>query len=207
MEMSLALIAETWLILRKWGALGLVAVALIDSSVIPLPGSLDVFTILLAIRHRELWLYYALVATAGSVMGGYLTYRLGKKGGEVSLERRLARKQKRTQALFEKWGSAAVFVPAVLPPPVPMVPFILVAGAMDYPAKKFLGALAAGRAVRFIGLAYLASAFGGTVLRALMSHYAAALWLLLAAGLFAASILILLHFYRKYYRKRAAPSA
>src|SRR6476661_8433572 len=79
---------------RRWifhlGGLGFIPLGLIDSSVIPLPGSMDVLTIVLAARKPDLWLYYAVMATIGSVIGGYVTYRLARKGGKETLERKFS---------------------------------------------------------------------------------------------------------------------
>ena len=36
----------------------------------------------------QLWLYYAFMATVGSVAGGFGTYRLARKGGKETLARR-----------------------------------------------------------------------------------------------------------------------
>jgi hypothetical protein len=43
----------------------------------------DVLTIVLSARNPQLWSYYALMATLGSVIGGFVTYRLARKGGEL----------------------------------------------------------------------------------------------------------------------------
>src|SRR5271155_1818087 len=71
---------------RHWiyhlGGVGFIPLGLLDASIIPLPGSMDVLTIVLATRDTELWFYYALMATAGSVIGGVVTYRLCRKSGE-----------------------------------------------------------------------------------------------------------------------------
>ncbi len=160
---------------RRWlihlGALGFIPLGLVDSSIIPLPGSMDVLTILLAARDPELWPYYAVMATVGSVLGGYVTYRLARKGGEKSLEKRLSAKtMKRVVKLFERWGFAAVAIPALLPPPVPLVPFLLAAGAMQYSVKKFLVAMTVGRIVRYMLLGYLAARYGRKLLPLLLKH-------------------------------------
>src|SRR6202158_2840255 len=77
---------------RRWifhlGGLGFIPLGLLDSSVIPLPGSMDVLTIVLSAGNQGLWLYYALMATVGSVIGGFVTYRLARKGGKETLERK-----------------------------------------------------------------------------------------------------------------------
>src|SRR5436190_20624152 len=71
------------------GGLGFIPLGLIDISVIPLPGSMDVLTIFLSARNEHLWLYYAFMATVGSVAGGFVTYRLARKGVKETLARRL----------------------------------------------------------------------------------------------------------------------
>jgi membrane protein YqaA with SNARE-associated domain len=160
---------------RRWlihlGALGFLPLGLIDSSIIPLPGSMDVLTIILAARSPELWFYYAVMATIGSVLGGFVTYRLARKGGEKSMEKRLSAKSiKKVVKLFERWGFAAIAIPALLPPPMPLVPFLLAAGAMQYSVKKFLLAMALGRIARYTILAYLAARYGRKMLPFLLQH-------------------------------------
>src|SRR5580693_6210704 len=161
--------------MRRWlvhlGALGFLPLGLIDSSIIPLPGSMDVLTILLAARDAELWPYYAVMATIGSVLGGYVTYRLARKGGEKALEKRLSPKTvKKVTKIFEERGFAAIAIPALLPPPMPLVPFLLAAGAMQYSVKKFLLAMTTGRIVRYMILAYLAARYGRKMLPLLAAH-------------------------------------
>ncbi|HEY2548680.1 MAG TPA: VTT domain-containing protein [Candidatus Acidoferrum sp.] len=160
---------------RRWifslGGLGFIPLGLLDSSVIPLPGSMDVLTIVLAARDKELWIYYAVMATLGSVIGAFVTYRLARKGGKEALERRFsARALKRVYAIFERWGFAAIAVPALLPPPMPMVPFVLAAGSMQYSVKKFLIAMTLGRIVRYMILAYLAGRYGRKMLPFIAEH-------------------------------------
>jgi membrane protein YqaA with SNARE-associated domain len=160
---------------RRWifhlGALGFIPLGLLDSSVIPVPGSMDVLTIVLAARDAKLWPYYAVMATIGSVLGGFLTYRLGRKGGEKALEKRLSPKTvKRVTKIFEQRGFAAIAIPALLPPPMPLVPFVLAAGAMQYSVKKFLLAMTTGRIARYMILAYLAARYGRKMLPMLAAH-------------------------------------
>jgi membrane protein DedA with SNARE-associated domain len=133
---------------------------------------MDALTIVLAARDKEPWPYYAVMATIGSVLGGYLTYRLARKGEEKALAKRLPRRaMERAYRFFEKWGFGSILVPAMLPPPMPMVPFIVAAGALNYPRKRFLAALTLGRAVRFTVFAYLASIYGRHILRFFKKHY------------------------------------
>ena len=79
--------ASVWSWLRNLGGVGLVLLGLADNSVVPLPGSMDVLTIILAARHRELWWYYAGMATVGAVAGGYITYGLASNDGDSGRSR------------------------------------------------------------------------------------------------------------------------
>jgi membrane protein YqaA with SNARE-associated domain len=160
------LAVTAWQQLRRMGGPGLVLLGIADNSVIPLTGSMDVLTIWLAARHHEPWPYYALMATLGAVIGGYITYALARKGGKEAMERKLSKKRAaRFSKAFARWGFAAVAIPAVLPPPFPFVPFLLAAGAMQYSRRKFLAALTLGRAVRYTIGAWLGFHYGRHILR------------------------------------------
>jgi membrane protein YqaA with SNARE-associated domain len=160
------LAVSNWVRLRRLGGWGLVLLGVADNSVVPLTGSMDVLTIWLAARHREPWIYYALMATIGAVLGGYITYSLARKGGKHAMERRLSkRRAAKVYKRFERWGFGAIAIPAVLPPPFPFVPFLLAAGAMQYSRLKFLGALTLGRGVRYSVAAYLGALYGRHILR------------------------------------------
>lgn len=166
MPAGVLLASKLWTWLRHLGGPGLLLLGLADNSLIPLPGSMDVLTIWFAVHHHGDWLYYAAMATAGSVVGGYVTYRLARKGGQEALERRLG--GRRTVSFckkFKSWGFWAIVVPALLPPPFPFVPFLLAAGALQYSRKKFLVALALGRSLRYGILAYLGVLYGRHFLR------------------------------------------
>jgi len=160
---------------RRWifhlGGLGFIPLGLLDSSVIPLPGSMDVLTIVLSASNQGFWLYYAFMATVGSVIGGFVTYRLARKGGKETLERKFrARTLEKVYRIFGRWGFGAIAIAALLPPPAPMVPFLFAAGAMQYSVKKFLMALTLGRIVRYSLLAFLGARYGRQVLTVISQH-------------------------------------
>lgn len=183
-----------WLV--HLGGPGLILMGLADNSIIPLPGSMDILTIWLAAGLLEPWFYYAVMATAGAVLGGYLTYRMALKGGKETLEKKFSKaKADRVYAKFERWGFWAIAIPAVLPPPFPIVPSLLAAGAMQYPQKKFLAALTLGRGVRFALFAFLGAHYGRHIVRFFSEYYkpALAVVIALAAG---ASIVVLVKYVR-----------
>ena len=176
------------------GGLGFIPLGLLDNSVIPLPGSMDVLTIVLSARKQELWLYYAFMATIGSVIGGYITYRLARKGGKETLERKFpARTLEKVYRIFGRWGFGAIAIAALLPPPVPMVPFLFAAGAMQSSVGKFLVALTVGRVVRYSLLAFLAAHYGRQVLTVMsqLGHPVLIAVIALIAAAIAALLIIL----------------
>src|ERR1700730_797932 len=188
---------------RRLGGPGLIVLGVIDNSAIPIPGSQDAMTIILAASQKTWWLYYALMATAGAVLGGYITYRLAFKEGKAILERRVSRrKAKKVYAAFEKWGFGAVMIPAMLPPPLPMFPFLLAAGAMQYSRGKFLAALAIGRGIRYTLLAFLAATYGRQILRWMVEYRQPVLLFGIAAAV-AATLYALVRYKRS---KRPSPS-
>jgi membrane protein YqaA with SNARE-associated domain len=138
------------------GGLGVFLVAIVDNSFIPLPGSLDVITIWFAAKHPHTWFFSGAMAVAGSVLGGYITYALSRAGGKEAMEKRVSKKAAdKVIGRFERWGFGTVAVSAVLPPPFPMVPVMVAAGALQYPRHKFISAFALGRGVRFFLVAGL----------------------------------------------------
>ena len=170
--------------LRHLRGIGLLVLGLADNSIIPLPGSMDVLTIWLAAGQPKFFLYYAAMATVGAVIGGYMTYNLGRKGGKEAFEKRV---QKRTATKvyeqFEHWGFWAIAVPAMIPPPFPIVPFLLAAGAMQYSHKKFLGALTVGRGIRFLVVAGLGALYGNHIVSFFSKYYLPALLILVGLAL------------------------
>ena len=186
---------------QRWifhlGGLGFIPLGLLDSSAIPLPGSMDILTIVLSTRKKELWLYYAFMATIGSVIGGYATYRLARKGGKETLERKFpSRTLEKVYRIFGRWGFAAIAIAALLPPPAPMVPFLCAAGAMRYSMGRFLAALTLGRIVRYSLLAFLAAHYGRHMLTTVMSRLGHPV-LIAVIGLIAAAIAAFVFLLRK----------
>ena len=201
-QLHFLIAVSVWSRLRHLGGVGLILLALADNSVIPLPGSMDVLTILLAARHPELWWYYAFMATVGAIIGGYITYGLARKGGKEAFERKVSKKTAgKVFKRVERWGFFAVAVPALLPPPFPIVPFLLAAGALQYSRRKFVAALALGRGVRFTILAGLGAIYGRHIVRFFSRYYMPALITLIALGVIAGAF-SLIQYYR--YKSRTA---
>ena len=147
--------------MRHLGGLGLFLLAIVDSSPIPTFGGLDILTAILAARQREPWYYYAAVATAGSVIGAYLTFRMARKAGLDYLNRKFGkRKVARLLKYFQRWGTGALVVSTLIPLPFPTSAFFAAAGVLDYPLRTFMVVVALSRAVRYGAIAAIASHYG-----------------------------------------------
>ena len=158
--------ASIWTTLRRWGGLGLLVIGLVDSSLIPTLGSLDIFNAVLAARHRDLWWYYAAMSTAGSVIGAYIMYRMAAKAGTGWLQKKLGeRRFARIERVLARWGVAAVVVSVVAPPPFPSSAFFVAAGALEFPVRKFMLAVIAGRAFRYGMVAWITSHYSRGIIR------------------------------------------
>ncbi len=144
--------------LRHLGGVGVFILAALDSSVLPTLGAVDALTIFLAARHPELWPYYAMCSTTGSVCGASVAYRLSGLG---VLHRRIKGAVfDRVTAFLKRFGNLALSLAALLPPPFPTSAFVIGAGAMRYRFIAFVLSFGIGRTCRFALLAYLASVFG-----------------------------------------------
>lgn len=140
------------------GWVGLFILAALDSSVLPTLGGVDALTIILAAHHPELWAYYAMCTTAGSVCGASLAYRLSRLG---ILHRRIKGAVfDRVTKFLHRFGSLSLALAALLPPPFPTSAFVIGAGVTRYPFIAFVLSFGVGRVGRFVLLAYLASVFG-----------------------------------------------
>ena len=101
------------------------------------------------------------MATAGEVIGGFINYRVALRAGRAGIEKELEQKRfQQAHRFFERMGFWSVFIGAIAPPPVPTSAFIMVAGALEYPWKRFLLALSFARLIRFFVITWMASRYG-----------------------------------------------
>ena len=149
------------MVLRHLGGFGLFLLAIVDSSPIPTFGGLDILTAILAARQRQPWYYYAGFATAGSVLGAYLTFRMARKAGLNYLRRKFGKRTvSRLLMYFRRWGTSALVASTVIPFPFPTSAFFAIAGVLGYPLRTFIVVVALGRAVRYAAIAAIASHYG-----------------------------------------------
>ena len=154
--------------LRHLGAAGLFFLAVLDSSPLPTFGGPDILTAILAASHRPLWYEYAASATAGSILGAYFTFRLARTAGSAYLDSKFKKgKLAKFLKVFRQWGTGTLIASTTVPLPSPTSMFFAAAGAGDYPLGRFMAIVTVCRAVRYFGVAYIASHYGRRFLRVL----------------------------------------
>jgi membrane protein YqaA with SNARE-associated domain len=166
-------VIPVWLLHLGFG--GVFAVSFLDACPVPLPipGTTDIFVLLLAAHHALPWLV-ALSAIAGSLCGGYLTWAAGKKGGEAMMERFAPKRfRQHITRWVEKHAILSVCLAALMPPPVPLLPFLLTAGALGVTRRQLFTALGIARTIRYGAEAALGVIYGRRILRWWNHHLAA----------------------------------
>jgi membrane protein YqaA with SNARE-associated domain len=150
---------------------GLFALAALDSSMVFfLPAAVDMAVVILAARYHDMFWAFPPIATAGSVVGSYITFRIGSKIGENSLECWIPeRRLKSIQGKIKDKGAIALGLTALIPPPFPLTPFVLACGAFKVRRATFFTALAVARFLRFSVMALLALIYGRRIIALLDS--------------------------------------
>lgn len=145
-----------------FGGLGLFFVSFVDASIVPLPipGSTDLLLIFMVARRANAY-WMALMAILGSILGAYFTWDTGVRGGKATLQRHLSRRNaERVSGWVGQHGTVVVTISALLPPPIPLMPFILAAGAAGLSRGRFLTAFGLGRMVRYSLVAWAGVVYG-----------------------------------------------
>jgi membrane protein YqaA with SNARE-associated domain len=146
---------------RHLGAFGLFSLAILDSSPLPTFGGPDILLAILVSTRSDPWYEYAVVATLGSTIGAYITFRLARKAGEAYLEHKFGTKRVSGYlGLFKKWGTGTLVASTAIPFPFPTSLVFAAAGASDYRLDKYLTIVVVSRAVRYTVIALVADLFG-----------------------------------------------
>jgi membrane protein YqaA with SNARE-associated domain len=155
--------------LVKWGVWGVGAVAVLDSSSIPVP--MDAILALYVWNDKPHFWLYCLMASAGSAIGGLLPYGLGRAGGELFLLKRIDRARfDRMRHRFQRQEFLAVVIPSMMPPPAPWKMFIFASGVFEMRITLFLLAVFVGRMVRWLILSLLVLKLGPGAVNLVARH-------------------------------------
>jgi membrane protein YqaA with SNARE-associated domain len=178
---------------RHLGALGLFFLAIIDSSPVPTFGGPDILIAILVATRRNPWYEYATIATVGSIIGAYFTFRIARKAGEAYLDSKFGKsKVSRFLKVFEKGGTGTLVASTAIPFPFPTSMIFAAAGASTYPLGKFISVVSISRAFRYTLIAFLTHTYGRHLVRVFLhptqywgwfSLFTAIIVLLIAGGI------------------------
>lgn len=170
--MSLATAYVLLRFFRRLGPIGLFILGALDSSFLFLPFGNDLLLIALVSTSQggPIWILYVLMSAAGSVVGVLMIDGLMRKAGEKGLERFVAPDRiEQLKRRLDKRAGRVVFAATLIPPPFPFTPIVMTASALQSPRRQLLGAVFAGRLVRFTIEALLALYFGRRIISYLNS--------------------------------------
>ncbi|HKO96633.1 MAG TPA: VTT domain-containing protein [Pyrinomonadaceae bacterium] len=189
---SLARLSEYFIAL---GPFGLFAVALLDSTFVPLPSSVDALMILLTTANPRWMVAYAAIATAGSTIGCVILYSISLRAGSRALRKFSPAKQKRVKDWIDRYDVLSVLVASVMPPPFPFKLFVVSAGVFRFSLVRFTIAIICGRMFRFLLEGYLAIRYGAQAKEVLAEYYP---WI----GLGLAIVIVAVFFIRRFLKGR-----
>lgn len=147
------------------GGLGLLTLGAFDSSPLVVPMGNDLLVLALCARYHERMLYYVFMATAGSLIGCFVTVWISRKG-ETGLKKFVPGKYLTyIQKQVEKRAAWTLVVASLMPPPFPFTAFVAAAAAFRYSRNKLLAFVGIGRFLRFGIEGALAIHYGRWIIR------------------------------------------
>jgi membrane protein YqaA with SNARE-associated domain len=157
--------------LITFGAGGLFVLAVLDSTFVPLPSSVDALMLLLSTTNPSWMLLYAFMATTGSALGCLILYLISRRAGARALNRFSEARQARVKNWIERYDMFAVLAATLFPPPFPFKLFVVSAGVFRFSLVRFMLAIVVGRGFRFLLEGYFAVRYGAQAKEILAKYY------------------------------------
>lgn len=198
--------ANAWLLaaLKPLGIFGILIVAIIDSSTIPMP--LDAMVVEYVVRDHGRFLIYCFTAALGAAIGSLLPYYLGRAGGELFLLKRINRaRYEQLRDRFEKQEFLAIMIPAMMPPPFPVKIFELAAGVFEMKPLWFFSGILLGKFIRFMVVALIIMIYGPAIFHTMIGtlHHHQDLMLIIVGIL---AVLLVMYVLRKVFDRKRGTS-
>lgn len=180
-----------------FGPWGVFLLGILDSVGVPVPGGMDFLVVLVAWKNPQRAYFTAFLAVAGSMIGNVSLFQISRQGGRRFLRMPQPGRPQRFRAWFHRYGLVTVFIPALLPIPLPLKVFVISAGVFHTRFSEFLAVVLVARLIRYFGEAYLGVRLGRDA-QLFLTHNG---WTLTGIGLgltFALVLLIKLSDRRRY---------
>jgi membrane protein YqaA with SNARE-associated domain len=150
-----------------YGTWALFVLSFAESSFFPIPP--DVLLIALCVGEPEKSLWFALVCSVASVLGGMLGYGIGLWGGRPLLRRFFAaHRVEAVKRYYDKYDAWATGIAGLTP--IPYKLFTIAGGAFAIDFKVFVVASVASRSLRFFAEGLLIYFFGPAI-QSFMDRY------------------------------------
>ncbi len=189
-------------VLKPLGIWGLGALALLDSALIPIPGSMDGVVIGYVHAEPRKFFLYCLMAAAASTVGSLVPFFIGRAGGELFLLKRINRERyERMRDRFERQEFIAILIPSMGPPPTPLKLFQFAAGVFEMRLAPFVTATFLGKLTQYTLFSLLAIWFGPALERSLHNAIHHHLGVVIGVSI-AALLWLLLYVVRKVFDRR-----
>jgi membrane protein YqaA with SNARE-associated domain len=165
------LLARLTQFLITLGPWAIILASFIDSAGVPLTVGVDALLIILSAKRPELAPVLVILAVAGSLGGNLSLFHVARKGGARLLKEEAPEsRRRRFRKWFNRYGLVTVFIPALIPIPMPMKFFVVCSGALGVPAWHFILTVALARLLRYGAEAYLGVQMGEHSTRYLSDH-------------------------------------
>lgn len=148
--------------LTAWGPLGILLLSILDSAGVPVAGVFDALLIFIAVqRPSSVAWWCAGLAVVGSSVGNVILFYLSRRGGRQFLAKSASEgRAMRFRAWFLRYGLLTVFIPALIPIPMPMKLFVITAGVLGTPLAEFVSVVVLARIIRYFGEVWLGVTLG-----------------------------------------------
>lgn len=158
-------------ILVAWGPAGILLLSILDSSGIPVAGVFDALLILIAVQRPSVAWLCAGMAVIGSTVGNSMLFWAARKGGGGFMERATPDgRTARFRRWFRRYGMVTVFIPALVPIPMPLKVFVISAGVTGTALPEFVIVVLVARLLRYFGEAWLGVTLGRESTKFLTTH-------------------------------------
>lgn len=142
--------------LVAWGPAGILLLSILDSSGVPVAGVFDAFLILIAVERPAVAWWCAGLGVVGSMVGNIILFWTAHRGGRRFMNKAAPQgRAARFREWFKRYGMVTVFVPALLPIPMPLKLFVISAGVTGTSMTEFISVVLAARILRYFGEVWL----------------------------------------------------